>query len=140
MPWIVANIHRIMIVSGVLTITMIYAAIAPDAALRSTFGESIDGPVADVVVRNWSALITMVGGMLIYAARKPAVRPMALTVAGASKAIFIALVLSHGARFLDYQAGIAVVVDFVWVVVFATYFFAVRTHQPRVTAAISDTR
>jgi hypothetical protein len=126
MPWIVANIHRIMITSGVLTMTMIYAAIAPEAALRSTFGESVDGPVGDVVVRNWGALIILMGAMLIYAARKPAVRPLALTVAGASKAMFIALVLSHGGRFLGYQAGIAVVVDFVWVAVFAAYFLAVR--------------
>jgi hypothetical protein len=50
--WIVVNIHRIMIVSGVLTMTMVYAALAPEAALRSTFGESVSAPVADVVVRN----------------------------------------------------------------------------------------
>lgn len=49
MLWIVVNIHRIMIVSGVLTLTMIYAAIAPEAALRSTFGESLSGPVANIV-------------------------------------------------------------------------------------------
>ena len=126
MSWIVANIHRVMLVSGALTVTMIYAAIAPDAALRSTFGESVSGPVADIVVRNWGALIALVGAMLIYAARRPAARPMALAVAGASKAIFIALVLSHGGRFLGFQAGIAVVVDLVWVAVFAFYFFAVQ--------------
>ena len=107
MLWIVANIHRIMIVSGVLTLTMIYAAIAPEAALRSTFGESLSGPVANIVVRNWGALIALMGGMLIYGARNPAVRPLILTVAGASKAIFIGLVLSQGGRFLGYQAGIA---------------------------------
>jgi len=100
MLWIVANIHRIMIVSGVLTLTMIYAAIAPEAALRSTFGESLSGPVANIVVRNWGALIALMGGMLIYGARNPAVRPLILTVAGRSKAIFIGLVLSHGGRFL----------------------------------------
>ena len=121
MSWVVANIHRIMIVSGLLTMTMIYAALAPEAALRSTFGESVSGPVADIVVRNWGALIALVGAMLIYGARKPAVRPLALTVAGASKAVFIALVLSHGGRFLGYQAGIAVFVDALWVMVFASY-------------------
>ena len=126
MLWIVANIHRIMLASGVLTLTMIYAAIAPEAALRSTFGESVSGPVADIVVRNWGALIAIVGGMLIYGARNPAVRPLILTVAGTSKAIFIGLVLSHGGRFLGYQAGIAVVVDLLWVVVFASYLLAVR--------------
>ena len=96
MSWIVVNIHWIMILSGVLTMTMVYAALAPEAALRATFGESVSGPVADIVVRNWGALIALLGAMLIYGARKPAVRPMGLTVAGASKAIFAALVLSHG--------------------------------------------
>ena len=67
MSWIVANIHRIMILSGVLTMTMIYAALAPEAALRSTFGENVSGPVADIVVRNWGALIALVGAMLIGA-------------------------------------------------------------------------
>jgi hypothetical protein len=119
--WIVRNIHRIMLVSGVLTLTMIYAALAPEAALTSTFGESPGGPVADVVVRNWGALIGLMGAMLIYAARKPEVRPLALAVAGSSKLIFIVLVLSHGRRFLGYQAGIAVVVDSVWVILFAAY-------------------
>lgn len=126
MAWIAANIHRLMIVSGVLTLTMIYAAFAPEAALRSTFGESISGPVADVVVRNWGALIALIGGMLIYGARNPPVRPMVLTVAGASKAIFAALVLSHGGRFLGYQAGIAVAIDLMWVLLFASYLLAVR--------------
>ena len=126
MLWVVANIHRIMIVSGVLTMTMVYAAIAPEAALRSTFGDSLEGPVADVVVRNWGALIALMGAMLIYGARNPAVRSFSLIVAGASKAIFGALVLSHGGRFLGYQAGIAVAVDLVWVAVFAWYLVAVR--------------
>jgi hypothetical protein len=126
MSWIVANIHRLMIVSGVLTVTMVYAAVAPEAALRSTFGESVEGPVADVVVRNWGALIALMGAMLIYGARNPAVRSFALIVAGASKAIFGALVLSHGGRFLGYQAGIAVIVDLLWVMVFASYLLAVR--------------
>src|SRR5688500_139654 len=44
MSWIIHNIHRIMIVSGVLTLTTIYAAIAPEAALRSTFGASMEAP------------------------------------------------------------------------------------------------
>lgn len=126
MAWMVANIRPIMIVSGVLTLTMVYAAIAPEAALRSTFGETLTGPVANVVVRNWGALIALIGAMLIYAAGKPEVRPLALTIAGASKAVFIALVLSHGRQFLGYQAGIAVVVDLVWIVVFAAYLLTSR--------------
>ena len=129
MPWVVANIHRIMTLSGLLTMTMVYAAIAPDAALRSTFGESVTGPGAELVVRNWGALIALLGATLIYGARRPAVRQLVLTVAGTSKAIFIALVLSHGGRFLGHQAGTAVVVDALWVVVFASYLVAVRRSQ-----------
>ena len=113
-----------MIASGVLTLTMIYAAIAPEAALQSSFGETLTGPVSSVIVRNWGALIALIGAMLIYGARNPAVRPLVLTVAGASKAIFIALVLAQGRRFLAHQAGIAIVVDAIWVVVFSAYLLA----------------
>ena len=124
MSWIVAHISLLMTVSGVLTLTMIYAAIAPAAALQSNFGETLTGPVASVVVRNWGALIGLVGAMLIYGARSPAVRPLVLTVAASSKAIFIALVLAQGGRFLAHQAGIAVVVDAIWVIVFSAYLLA----------------
>ena len=126
MHWIVRNIRRLMIVSGVLTLTMLYGFVAPGAALVSTFGATLDGPVADVVVRNWAALIGLIGAMLIYAAPRPELRTLALSVAGLSKTIFIALVLSHGRLFLGDQAGIAVAVDLVWVAVFATYLLTAR--------------
>lgn len=123
---VTANIKWIMLVSGVLTCTMVYAAIAPQDALRSTFGETLEGPLAEIVVRNWGALIALVGAMLLYGAFKPAVRPLALAVAGASKLVFIALVLSHGSRYLGHQAGIAIAVDLVWVVLFAIYLLGAR--------------
>ena len=126
MPWIIRNVHRLMVVSGVLTLTMVFGLVAPDTALLSTFGATLDGPVADVVVRNWAALIGLMGAMLIYAAPRPELRPLALSIAGLSKAIFIGLMLSHGRLFLGHQAGIAVVVDLVWVAVFAAYLVAVR--------------
>jgi hypothetical protein len=40
MPWIVGNMKWIMILCGLLTSTMIYAALSPAKALESTFGES----------------------------------------------------------------------------------------------------
>lgn len=118
-----ANIKWIMLASGILTCSMIYAAIAPGAALTATFGETLDGPLAEVVVRNWGALITMVGLALIYGAFRPQVRPLVLTIAAASKLVFIALVLAQGSRYLGQQAGIAIAVDFVWVVLFVAYLF-----------------
>jgi hypothetical protein len=81
MTWVTANIRWIMLAAGALTCTMIYAAIAPQAALRSTFGEALEGPVAEIVVRNWGVLITLIGAMLIYGAYHAPVRALVLTVA-----------------------------------------------------------
>src|SRR5262245_49124395 len=113
-----------MLVAGALTCTMVYAAISPQAALLSTFGETLDGPLADIVVRNWGVLIALVGTMLIWGAFNPQVRNMALTVAGVSKVAFIALVLSHGGRYINGQAGVAIAIDLVWVVLFAWYLLS----------------
>jgi hypothetical protein len=119
-----SNIKWIMLVAGALTCTMVYAAISPQAALLSTFGETLDGPLADIVVRNWGVLIALVGTMLIWGAFNPQVRNMALTVAGVSKVAFIALVLSHGGRYINGQAGVAIAIDLVWVVLFAWYLLS----------------
>jgi hypothetical protein len=99
---------------------MVQAAFAPQAALRSTFGDSLEGPLAEIVVRNWGALIALVGAMLIYGAFRPQVRTLVLVVAGLSKIIFISLILIHGTQYLG-KAGIAVVVDSVMVVLFITF-------------------
>ena len=115
------SIRWVMLVSGLLTCTMFYAAIAPEAALRSNFGEPVEGPVAQIVVRNWGALIGLMGVLLVYGAFSEPVRRTALLVAGASKVVFIALVLSFGQQFLEFQAGVSVIVDSVMVVLFAAY-------------------
>ena len=123
---ILRHIRWIMVLAGALTMTMVYAAVAPDAALRSTFGDTLDGPLADIVVRNWGALIAMIGALLIYGAFRPEARAIALVIAAASKAVFIGLVMSHGSRFLGQQAGLAVAVDGVMIVLFAWYLVAAR--------------
>ena len=126
MTLIVANIKWIMLASGVLTSTMLYAAIAPGAALRSSFGETLEGPLAEIIVRNWGALIALVGAMMIYGAYDRPSRPLVLIVAGTSKLVFIALVLSHGARYVSHQAGVAVVVDLTTVALFIAYLVGMR--------------
>lgn len=133
MTWIIRNIRWIMIVSGVLTASMIKAAIAPETALSSMFGETLTGPVAEIVVRNWGALIALIGVMLIYGAFDPPGRPFILIVAGASTAIFILLVLSQGSRYLSYEAGIAVAVDALIIVLYVWYLLAFRP-QPKASA------
>lgn len=119
------NMKWIMLVSGAITCTMFYAFVAPEAALNTFFGESVSGPVANIVVRNWGALITLTGLMLIYGALHPTQRTFILTIAGISKIIFIGLVLGLGNQFLD-KAGIAVVFDVVVVIIFAIYLVSVR--------------
>ena len=119
-------IKWIMLVSGALTCSMVYAAIAPQAMLRATFGESLEGPLADLVVRNWGALIFLVGAMLIYGAFNATVRPLVLVVAAASKIVFITLVVLDGSRYLQTQAGISVAVDSVMVLIFLAYLATSR--------------
>ena len=131
MSVITANIKVIMLVSGVLTTTMIYAAVFPEAAMMATFGETFASPATEIVVRNWGALITLVGAFLIYGAFKPEARNAALAIAGISKLVFVVLVLSQGALYLGHQAGIAVAVDSLWVVLFATYVFGHGLAQPK---------
>jgi len=118
--WIVGKMKWIMLLAGVLTCTMLYAAVAPQAALRATFGETLEGPLAEIVVRNWGALITLVGAMLIYGAFNPASRPLVLTVAGISKLVFIGLVLAQGSKYLG-TTGVALGIDLVIVTLFALY-------------------
>jgi hypothetical protein len=125
MNWVSANIRWIMLIAGALTCTMVYAAIAPQAALRSTFGEALEGPLAEIVVRNWGVLITLIGAMLLYGAYHPPVRPLVLAVAGTSKMVFIGLVLAHGGRYLGH-AGLAIAVDVVLVALFAAYLLNLR--------------
>lgn len=118
---VASNIKWIMLVSGALTFSMIYGLIAPQAQLQSTFGATLDGPVADIVVRNWGALIAMVGGILIFAAFHPPSRVVAAGAAIASKSVFIALVLSKGTTYLGHQAGVAVIADSLMIILFFAY-------------------
>ena len=104
MKWIVAHIKWIMMASGVATATVFYAALSPHAAMQSTFGEGITGPAADIVVRNWGVLV----------------------VATLSKLVFVGLVVTSGIEYMRYQAGIAVIADSLFALVFAAYLLAVR--------------
>jgi hypothetical protein len=40
-------------------------------------------------------------------------------------------VLAHGREFLAYQAGIAIVVDSIWVAIYAAYLVGARTAPQR---------
>nr|WP_315479294.1 hypothetical protein [uncultured Rhodoferax sp.] len=125
MYWIAKPLKWIMLVSGVLTCTMLYAAIDPQGALRQTFGITLEGPLADIVVRNWGVLITLVGALLIYGAYRPASRPLVLVVAIVSKLAFIGLVLVYGQAYLG-TAGLAIGFDLVVVGLFIVALLQMR--------------
>ena len=125
MQSIVKALKWIMLVSGVLTCTMLYAAIDPQGALRQTFGTTLEGPLANIVVRNWGVLITLVGALLIYGAYRPASRPLVLVVAIVSKLVFIGLVLVYGQAYLG-TAGLAIGFDLVVVGLFIVALVQMR--------------
>ena len=137
MKWIVAHIKWIMLVTGILTTTMLFAAVAPHAALQSNFGHDLatSGPLAELIVRNWGVLIGLIGVMLIYGAFDPPGRPFILTIAGLSKLAFLILVFTVGRSYLGQPVRVAVVVDAVMVLVFAAYVVGSRN----VPAAASST-
>ena len=135
MTWNTA-IKWIMLVSGALTLTMVYAAIAPEAAMRTTFGEALDGALAEIVVRNWGVLVSLMGVMLIYGANRPQVRPLVLIVAGVSKLAFIGLMLLYGRQYLT-TAGLVIGIDVVMVVLFFAYLVSARHEVQRSPAAVA---
>ncbi len=124
MHFIVKHIKWIMLVSGLLTCTMFYAVLAPQAALDSTFGASLSGSLAEIVVRSWGVLVTLIGVMLIYGALQPVHRTFILVITTVSKVSFVGLVLSIGNQFLD-KAGVTIIFDFLVSIIFIVYLVAV---------------
>lgn len=120
------SIKWVMLVAGLLTCTMFQAVFDPQASLISNFGQGLDGPVAEIVVRNWGALIGLMGLLLIYGAWHEPVRAMVVLVVGASKLVFITLVLWLGQPFLQFQVGVAIAVDAVLLLLFAAWLVAER--------------
>lgn len=82
-----------MLISGLLTCTMLMALISPQASIQSNFGQTIESNLSEIIVRNWGALIGLMGIMLIYGAFTESVRRFVLIIAGSSKVIFILLIL-----------------------------------------------
>lgn len=123
MRWIVQNIDWVLIVSGLLTCSMISMALAPRFAMRSTFGEVAEGPVANLIARSWGAMIFASGLMLIYAAWHAEARLPILLFSIVGKLGFVALVLAEP-RFRRPSALIAALGDVVIVALLSWYLVA----------------
>jgi len=81
-----------MILSGLLTTSMLYFVIWPEAAVKSMFGSSLGGPAANVIVRDWGFLIFLTGVLLIYGAYHPLHRRLIILFACAGKIMFVGLI------------------------------------------------
>lgn len=97
--------------------------------LKSNFGETLNGPLAEIIVRNWGALIGLMGIMLIYGALKTSVRRFVLIIAGTSKVIFIALVLIYGQEYLRFSVRTSVIADSIMVILYIAYLLLERSHN-----------
>ncbi len=124
MNWIVEHYQSVLVVSGLLTLTMLQFVFAPTRSQRSTYGEALEGPLADVVVRGWGLLISLTGGMLVWAAFHPETRPLAVGVAVISKVFYMGSLVAKGGRFLKGFAGVTVLVDAVLVALLVTGLMA----------------
>lgn len=126
MRFFVDNFKWLMLVSGLLTCSMFAGLFSPSFSIQSNFGESMPGPPSEIIVRNWGALIGLIGIMLVYGSFVEPVRKFALVIAGLSKAIFISLVLIYGKQYLGFGAGTAVVADTIMIVLYAAYLLISR--------------
>lgn len=125
MSWIVANMHWVLIVCGVLTATMLLPMIAPRFAFKRMFGEVTDGPLGTLLTRNWGQMIFATGLLLIYAAYHEEARLPILVFASFTKLTFAVLVLSNGGRYARKLAMQIAVGDLTMVGLFSWYLIAV---------------
>ena len=120
MNFITKYFKWVMLVCGALTFTMIYGLIAPHAALESMFGASFDGALETIVVRSWSALVGLMGVVLIYGTYSEKNRIFSISIVAFSKVVFVSLVLLYGQEFIG-RAGMAIIVDCIFIILSGFY-------------------
>jgi len=121
------NMKWIMLISGILTATMLQGLFAPQVALQGMYGADLSGPLAEIVVRNWSLLVGMVGLLLIYGGLKPMYRSPILTLAIISKSAFICLNLIYAGDMLNTMLYVAMGFDAVVIALFLSYLLTAKT-------------
>ncbi|MBM9548039.1 hypothetical protein JWG40_13485 [Leptospira sp. 201903074] len=128
MNFIFSHIKWIMLVSGIITCSMILSALHPSLGLMLTFGDTISGDLSNIIVRNWGALIALVGGMLVYGAYNEPNRNLVLVVASISKSTFVILNLIYGSAYFA-KSGVALVFDSILVIIFVLYLLLHKANK-----------
>ncbi len=124
MDVLIVNFKWVMLVGGLATLSMMSAVLAPRAALKATFGETLEGPVAEIVVRNWGLLICLSALFVIWAAFEPVYRIPALAIAVIGKLSFCALVLAQ--RAVRRKAMAVVIADLALSALYGAYLVMAR--------------
>ena len=119
MALIADNIFWILIVSGVITSTMLLAAVAPRAVFQQFFGGILEGPLGNAVMRNWGLVIGMSGLLLIYAAYDETIRTPIMLFSIVGKLFFVGLVFAAGNGLKAARGG--AIIDLIIVGLFITY-------------------
>jgi hypothetical protein len=129
MNFTIKHFKWVMLVSGILTFTIFYGLFAPQAALASMFGVSFNGTLENIVIRSWSALVGLVGAILIYGFFSQKNRVFSIFVAAFSKVVFVSLVLLYGQEFMAKVAP-AIAMDCIVIILSGVYLCAVRMCTP----------
>ena len=125
---IIKNFKWVMLVFGTLTFTMFYGLFAPQTALESMFGASFDGTLETMVVRSWSALVGLMGAMLIYGAYSEKNRIFSISIVALSKVVFVSLILLYGQAFIG-KVGLAIMMDCIFIILSGFYLIAMVTQE-----------
>lgn len=123
---IVNNIKWIMLFVGAVTCTTLFAVIDPQDALLNMFGSNLTEPLADLVVRSWGFLVSIMGALLIYGAFSEDSRMLCAITVGVSKIGFLFLILIFGTDYID-NLWITVAFDAIAVLILAVYVFSSKT-------------
>jgi hypothetical protein len=122
------NIKWVMLVSGTLTATTFYGLFAPQSALESMFGSSFSGSLEYIIIRSWSALVGLIGVVLIYGSFSKKHRVFSICIAAFSKIIFVSLMLIYGQTFLS-KAAPAIIMDCAVIVLGVIFLATVRAQR-----------
>ena len=125
MTVILKNIKWIMLFAGVVTCTTFFAVIYPKGALLNIFGSSLEEPLADLIVRSWGFLVSIMGVLLIYGAFNKESRILCIFTAGISKVGFLFLILMFGADYID-TLWITIVFDSIIILILAIYLISLK--------------
>ncbi len=91
-------IGMLLLVTGILTAGAGLGLVFPRQLLAILLGDRTTAPTTLLIVRHWSLLLGLIGGLLIYAAFHAEIRVPVMIVATAEKLVLGTLVIASPLR------------------------------------------